>query len=259
MNIAIITIAGVSSRFNEGVDESVRQLKAIYYEENPHNTLLYHLIKKVEGMDKIILVTGYRHDSVLGYIEKYLPEALKKKIELIYNEHYGDWSSGYSLSLGIKRAVKEKPLSILFAEGDLDIDEPSFRKIASSTKDVISYNHQLIQSDKAVVAYQNAEHKVRYVYNKSHGLLTIEEPFTTLFNSGQIWKFFDIDLLELAEKEFEKLKESGTNLEIIGRYFQEKGADEVDLIEINEWVNCNTRDDYREILKKWRKGHEIIE
>ena len=60
MKAAIITVAGISSRFNEGVTEDRKELKAIYSENGSQNTLLYHLLLKCSYADKIILVGGYK-------------------------------------------------------------------------------------------------------------------------------------------------------------------------------------------------------
>ncbi len=46
MRIAIITNAGISSRFNEGIPEGEKKLKAIYHEGDMKNTLLYHQLIK---------------------------------------------------------------------------------------------------------------------------------------------------------------------------------------------------------------------
>lgn len=47
MKIAIITIAGISSRFNEGIKEDKKVLKCLYTEGGKEETLLYHLVKKM--------------------------------------------------------------------------------------------------------------------------------------------------------------------------------------------------------------------
>ena len=43
MRAAVITVAGISSRFNEGIEEDKKCLKAIYTEGNTSDTLLSHL------------------------------------------------------------------------------------------------------------------------------------------------------------------------------------------------------------------------
>ena len=41
MKAVIITVAGISSRFNEEIPEEQRKLKATYYEDEAKKTLLY--------------------------------------------------------------------------------------------------------------------------------------------------------------------------------------------------------------------------
>ena len=67
MKAAIITVAGISSRFNEGVPEDKKELKAIYTEGNEKDTLLYHLLLKCSFADKIIIVGGYKFEDLNKY------------------------------------------------------------------------------------------------------------------------------------------------------------------------------------------------
>ena len=255
MQIAIITVAGVSSRFNQGIKEEEKQLKAIYSEADPSQTLLSHMIKRCGFADKIIIVGGYKYEDLCGYIENQMPEAVRSKIITVYNDHFSDLPTGYSLYCGIKEAFKFKDAGIkgiVFAEGDLDVDDEAFSCVAGSEKTVLTYNHDVIRSNKAVVLYQNADGKYRYAFNSSHGFLKIEEAFSCLYNSGQIWRFHDAEKLQSAvDKYLEKDVADGTNLKIIEYYAEELDPEDVDIIGFNRWVNCNTREDYRMILKGW--------
>ena len=47
MKAAIITLAGISSRFNEGIPESEKIHKSIYFEGEKKDTILFHLLKKL--------------------------------------------------------------------------------------------------------------------------------------------------------------------------------------------------------------------
>lgn len=251
MKVGIITIAGLSSRFNEGIKEDQHKLKAIYHEGSARNTLLYHMLARLDTMDRVVLVAGYKKEDLLQYIDEVLPVEMKAKISVITNDHYDDWSSGYSLFLGIEEALKYEPESIIFAEGDLDIDDDSFARVVASDKNVVTCNHELIRSNKAVIGYCNEKGQYKYAFSVTHGLVEIDEPFELLFNSGQIWKFNNMEHLQEAYEAFFKSKESGTNLLIIADYFSKEVRDNIELLEFNTWVNCNTRDDYRCILKHW--------
>lgn len=192
MEVAIITVAGISSRFNEGVPVENQCLKAIYYEEDKTDTLLYHLVEQCMFADKIALVGGYQYDHLRMYCDS-LPPFMKDKLLFIYNKHFVDLASGYSLYMGVKEVLDQfkNVDKMLFVEGDLDIDKASFRKVIDAEANVLTYNSEAIYAKKAVVLYVDAEGHFKYAFNSSHGLLKIEDAFSLLFNSGQLWKFMD--------------------------------------------------------------------
>ena len=251
MKAAIITIAGISSRFNQGISPEEHILKAIYYEGNERNTLLYHMLERLYDTDVIVLVAGYKKEALQEYIDNVLSPDMQKKIIVAVNDHYADWSSGYSLFVGIDEALKYSPDCIIFAEGDLDVDNETLDLVNNSGKSVLTCNHDVIYSKKAVIGYRDVDGKYRYAFSTSHGAVSVDEPFTMLFNSGQIWKFTDIKLLKEANEDFEKVKETGTNLVIVADYFSKENPDNIDFIDFKRWINCNTREDYRNILAGW--------
>ena len=250
MKAAIITVAGISSRFNEGIPEDKKELKAIYSECEYKNTLLYHLLLKCEFADKIIIVGGYKFESLEQYYSK-LEEKLRSRIELVYNEHYQDLASGYSLYLGLQKAFEYDVKEVLFVEGDLDIDDASFNDVISSKKSVLTYTYELIYANKAVVLYQDDKGQYHYAFNSSHGLLSIDSPFSCILNSGQTWKFTNMDVLRRANDTFYKETKDGTNLRIIQNYLDK--SVEIELIPLKRWTNCNTRADYRRIVSYWEE------
>lgn len=252
MRAVIITIAGVSSRFNEGLPLREHSHKSIYHEGDRRNTLLYHLLEKCRFADRIILVGGSCFDEVKEYCSS-LPVAVKEKIKLVYNEHYADLASGYSLYLGLSSLFEEENnyQELLFVEGDLDIDRESFQKAVDCPGDVISYSYEPIYASKAVVLYQNAEGRYRYAFNSSHGLLQITEPFSMILNSGQMWKFTNMDLLQKANRKFYQEEKDGTNLRIIQNYLDNRRPEDITVVGLLRWTNCNTRQDYKKILAYW--------
>lgn len=256
MKVSIITVAGVSSRFNKDIPEENKMLKCLYCEGNPQNTLIYQMLKKLESYDKIIVVGGYKYSDLEEYLEMEIPDDLKEKILLVYNDHFSDLSSGYSLYLGVKEALDNFSdiEEILFVEGDLDIDDESFAKVIDADKNVLTYNHEPIYSNKAVVLYQNENDEYHYLFNSDHGNLTIDEEFKAIFNSGQTWKFTDMELLKIANDNFYENIIEDTNLGIIQKYFDLiENADDIEIIGLNHWVNCNTRKDYQFIKDYWEK------
>ncbi|MEE0901209.1 MAG: DUF6564 domain-containing protein [Methanobrevibacter sp.] len=254
MKVVIITVAGVSSRFNKDIPEDDKILKCLYYDGDSKNTLIYQMLKKSSYADKIVIVGGYKYSDLESYISENIPQDLKDKITLVYNDHYSDLSSGYSLYLGIDCALNKfnDIDEILFVEGDLDIDDESFEKVIKSPKNVLTFNHEPIYSNKAVVLYQNEEDEYHYLFNSDHGLLSMSEPFKAVFNSGQTWKFQDMGLLKIANDNFKENLIEDTNLGIIQKYFDlVENSDDIEIIGLNRWVNCNTRKDYQIIKNYW--------
>lgn len=256
MKIAIITVAGVSSRFNKDILDEKKILKCIYYEDNPKDTLIYHLIKKVEYADVIVIVGGYKYSDLENYIYNYLPNNIIEKILMVNNSHFFDLSSGYSLYLGINKAIStiSDIDEILFVEGDLDIDDESFLNVVNSNKNVLTFNYEPIYSNKTVVLYKNDKNRFCYAFNSQHGLLNINEAFECIFNSGQLWKFKDIDALKISNKFFKENSIEDNNLAIIQKYLDLlDDTESIEIIGLKHWVNCNTRDDYKIIKNYWNE------
>lgn len=248
MKVAIITIAGISSRFNEGIPDDKKELKAVYHEGDKRSTLLYHLLLKCAYADRIILVSGYKANSLEQYVQS-LEKELQDKITIVHNDHYEDLGSGYSLHLGINEALKNEPTEVLFVEGDLDIDDSSFARVIQAKGSALTYTYEPIYANKAVVLYKDGEGRYHYAFNSSHGLLSIDSPFSCILNSGQTWKFTDVDALKRANDKFLQEAKGDTNLRIIQNYL-DAGVD-VELIPLERWTNCNTREDYRKIVSYW--------
>ena len=78
MKISIITVAGVSSRFNKDIPEENKILKCLYYEENPQNTLIYQMLKKLDYCDRIIIVGGYKYSDLEEYVEQMMEPIIMK-------------------------------------------------------------------------------------------------------------------------------------------------------------------------------------
>ena len=174
---------------------------------------------------------------------------LQSKIAMARNDHFEDLGSGYSLYLGLEEAFKYEPDEVLFIEGDLDIDNDSFDRVVSSDKSVLTYTYEPIYANKAVVLYKDDAYRYRYAFNSSHGLLTIESPFSCIFNSGQTWKFKEVDKLKKANAKFYAEAKGDTNLRIIQNYL-DMGA-EATIVPLDRWTNCNTRNDYKKIVSYW--------
>lgn len=247
MKTAIIAVAGVSSRFNENESEPV--LKGIYTETDYRKTLLYSILRKCKGYDKVVLVGGYQYEQ----LEKYVSDCKGEfpfQIQLIYNPYYRELGTGYTLKIGLEQCLREKCSEITVIEGDLFFDEESFDRIKTARRNVATYNDKTIYSNKAVIAYVNQEKKLKYVFSTNHGAVEIKEPFLEIYNSGQIWKFTNTELVEKLLADLPKEVWEGTNLKFIEAYFSEIKEDEREMLPLKIWENCNTRLDYLKYAKQ---------
>lgn len=246
MKSLIITVAGMSSRFNKDTKEDV--LKCLYYEGKPENTLLsLQVHKTVDLVDEIIVVGGYKYDDLVAFIRDHMKD-VNKKMKVVYNDHYHDYGSGYSLIKGIE-VVSDQTNEITFIEGDLFFDTESVEMIINSPKDVISVNNEPILSSKAVALYFDANNYPHYIYDTSHSCLEIHEPFTAIYNSGQMWKFCNPTRVREICQFLTPEQEQGTNLEIVQKYFGAYLKTQLDIVRVNLWYNCNTVADYRAAIK----------
>ena len=246
MKSLIITVAGMSRRFNKDTKSDV--LKCLYYEDTPDCSLLSLQVHKCYGLvDEIIVVGGYKYENLEQFVRNEMKD-VNTKMKLVYNAHYHDYGSGYSLLKGIE-TVSDKANEIIFIEGDLFFDSESIEKLINSKKDAISINNEAILSNKAVALYVDANNYPHYIYDTSHSCIEIREPFTAIYNSGQMWKFVNPSRVKEICQFLTPEQEQGTNLEIIQKYFGAYQNSQLDIIRINLWYNCNTVADYREAIK----------
>ena len=69
---------------------------------------------------------------------------------------------------------------------------------------------------------------------------------------SRTWKFTDMVAMRRANTDFGELEKDGTNLRIIQRYIEAIPVNEIELIKLERWTNCNTKEDYRRIAHYWR-------
>lgn len=236
----------MSSRFNRDTKEDV--LKCLYYEDTPANSLLSLQVHKTfDLVDEIVVVGGYKYEELERFIRTEMKD-VNHKMKLVYNDHYSDYGSGYSLLKGIE-AIAEETQEIVFIEGDLFFNCESLEEMINSKKDVISVNNEPILSNKAVALYFDAQNYPHYIYDTSHSCLEIHEPFTAIYNSGQMWKFMNPSRVREICKFLTPEQEQGTNLEIIQQYFGTYKNSQLDIVRVSLWLNCNTVADYKVVLE----------
>ena len=242
MKILVITVAGSSTRFSKSIGKDC--LKCIYTEGGMEDSILYRLLSINKGYDRYVIVGGHRYEDLLSAIEQSFRE-FRDRIIMVRNERYAEYGSGYSLYLGLKKAMEYDPDEITFAEGDLALAEKDMDRVFFSKNDVITYNQRPIRSDESVVFYFDSEDRPKYVYDTNHKLLRIDEPFRSIYNSGQVWKFTDMSILKGIIDGMDENGWKDTNLIFINNYFSALSHDEMELVPLTKWVNCNTVSDYR--------------
>ncbi len=245
MRILLVTAAGMSSRFAASL--GMECLKCIYYKNNFEESMLYRMLHYDQSFDKYLIVGGYRWEELKEAVDTYFPE-LRSGITLIKNQKYNIYGSGFSLYLGLKEAIKIGFDELVFAEGDLLVDMESFRKVVCAQRDVVTYVRQNICADQSVAFYYDLQEHIHYVYDTSHHAFVIEEPFTGIFHSGQIWKFRDQERMEHVLGSMEEQELQGTNLVMIRNYFCDMPKEQYQMIELQRWVNCNTMDDFYQAM-----------
>lgn len=248
MKALIITVAGTATRFNR--DTQSPTLKCLYGIGSYKNTLLYQILDKAREFDEFVIVGGYLFDKLKSFVDENLLE-FKDKIKLINNPEYANFGSGYSLLLGLLYSCP-KAEEIIFVEGDLYYEKNDFEKIKQSPKSVFTVNHELITARKSVVVYEKEDGYLRYLYDTSHSYLYVPEPFLAIYNSGQVWKFQNIEKLTKTINSLTSEQTRGTNLEIIQGYFGDLDPCDYEMVEFNTWHNCNTIEDYKIVYSKMK-------
>lgn len=243
MTYAVITVAGISSRFNHGEETPV--LKCIYHTGDIKKTLLFSILKKCYGCKGVIVVGGYQFKELEKYTEDLRGE-FPFEIDVICNPYYETYGSGYSLKIGLQECYSKKDCTdVVFIEGDLFFDDESLAYIINGKKSIFTVNSDPIMSKKAVAVYVNEQNEIKYLYNTQHGLFLLTEPFSEIYNSGQVWKFSERNAAVQVMAEMEETEWHGTNLCFVERYFNHVSRENVEIVKFKRWMNCNTREDYR--------------
>lgn len=243
MRVLIITVAGMSERFSKSLGRKC--LKCIYYLNSIKESLLYRLVHQVTEVDKYIIVGGFMYDQLETVIGREFADCIDKMI-LVKNEKFEEYGSGYSLYMGLQKAMELDFDELIFAEGDLFVDTDSLQKVVASERDVITCNKEAILADKAVAFYYDEQYGIHYIYDTDHHVFQIKGSFLGIFNSGQIWKFTQADRVRTV---YTAIKDEwkGTNLVFIQRYFQGLDQKDYSIVQFEKWINCNTISDFKKI------------
>lgn len=244
MRILVVTVAGCSSRFSRSLGRE--QLKCIYYQNDISESLLYRMLHYRVSFDRYVIVGGFHFEELKEVLKKHFSDMMDRII-LVENEKYQEYGSGYSLYLGLD-AVKDLDFAeIVFAEGDLFVDEKSFQQVCASDRSVITCSPEAIYANKAVAFYYDMQYNIHYIFDTNHNALEIKEPFLGIFNSGQIWKFCRADGFAECFREMEPEDWQGTNLVFVQKFFARLAKEQYEIVTFQQWINCNTVQDLRGI------------
>lgn len=252
LKIMLITVAGMASRFSQSIGKPC--LKCLYHKFDIRESLLYHMLSQNLKIDKYVIVGGFQYDELKSAINQYFGE-FHDRIILVKNEKYKEYGSGYSLYLGLEAVREYDYEDLVFAEGDLWVDDESFKHIWNTYGNVITCNSETILADKSVAFYYDIQYHVHYIFDTEHSMLEIKEPFEGIFNSGQIWKFSQRDRVLEAMNRLTEEQWRQTNLCFIQQYFGELSRKEYEIVTFQKWINCNTIDDF-ESIERWNVQKE---
>jgi len=244
MKALIVAAAGMSTLFSRSLGREC--LKCLYYKNSVKESLLYRMLAQPAAFDRYIIIGGYKFQELKEMVESEF-QGIQREICLVYNEKFSEYGSGYSLFLGLKKALELCADEVVFAEGDLYVDRQSYMSVYRATGGVVTCNNEPISADRSVAFYFDRSDKVHYIYDTGHNALVIEEPFLSIYNSGQVWKFSDMGLWKEIIRLFGEKQWEGTNLVPIEAYFNRLGRNHYEVIQFRKWVNCNTVADFEAV------------
>lgn len=244
LRVLIIPAAGVASRFSKSLGREV--LKGIYFERSPEDAVLHRLIRMGEalGFHKIVVVAGFRIDELKLFLASHFPSV--PGLTLVENLRFDSTGTLYSFYMGLKEIFQAGGCEeVVLAEGDLTLDQASFKRVVQSNKDVLTSCPEPITADRSVAFYITNSGEVRFAYDVNHKVLHIPVPFRSIHNSGQVWKFRDMELLKSLFSELNPTLFTETNLGFIEEYFAKLPPESMEIIPFKEWQNCNTVEEFR--------------
>lgn len=246
----IITSAGCSTRFSRSIGRDVS--KVLYFEGDPKECLLgcqLELVKD-EGFDVIVIVGGYMFTQLRDFVASHYGS--DQRIKVVFNDKFREYGTCYSFACGLN-ALQDYDLDeIVFMEGDLAFDKATFTTIVSKDRDIITASQGVIHAETSVIFYVSMDNSLHYIYDARHEKLHINDSFIILGNSGQVWKFCDVNLLRKTVNMLGVGLCDDTNLLPVENYFNARGLKHVAFLTFDSWINCNTIDDYV-IIRKFKE------
>lgn len=252
--ILIVTCAGKATRFmNSLIERGLPPIHKCIAEVTPGNYLtsplgrLLHFSLPV--FEHIIVVTGYKSETIEEYINQHFPG--NDVIKSVYNK---DWNVGSvrSIQCGLEASKKyldfEKQL-VTFVEGDLLFDGETFCEIVESDKEIITHvNRGIIDMSKAVLC-TISDLQPFWRYSTNHNSISIQfANVSKIFESGQVWKFkMDKNDANWYLKNCYLSKDGETNLVPLNSRTWEG---DFQILTWKKWANVNTIEDLEKFYEK---------
>ena len=137
---AVILAAGIASRLRPLTDTTPKCLLKIGERcllERAFDALIQN------GFDEFIIVTGYRQQQIVDFLQTRYPE---RKVTFIYNDRYESTNNIYSLWLTRPYADEEE---VLLLDSDIVFDPQIVAKLLGSDKaDALALNRHELGRDK---------------------------------------------------------------------------------------------------------------
>ncbi len=195
---AVILAAGIAQRLRPLTDHTPKCLL-----EAGGKAILGHMLDQLSknGINNIIMVTGYREEMIQDYVKKFYPDLT---VKFITNPVYDCTNNIYSLWLA-EAELKEKPFLLL--DSDIVFDHRIIKALLESEHDnclAINSNYTLGEEEIKVVCTDN---------NRIRNISKIVDPATALGESIGI-ELFGSEGSKAIFAEIEQLIESekGRNL-----------------------------------------------
>jgi len=168
----VILAAGIGKRLKELTSKHTKCMVEIN-----GKTLIQRALENIDevGMDRIILVTGYKGDVLKEYVQSL---QIKTPIIFVHNEDYDKTNNIYSLSL-TKEYLQEQDTIVL--ESDIIFDASMLSTLVSRDEECITYVAKPQPwMDGTIVRLDKNHHIVEFMDANSYDLNNINDYYKTV-------------------------------------------------------------------------------
>lgn len=173
----VILAAGVGKRLKELTKDHTKCMVEIN-----GRTLIERALENLysAGMDRIIIVTGYKGDVLKEYVTKL---NVKAEIIFVHNENYNETNNIYSLWLTRDYLVQDDTIVL---ESDIIFDSSMFETLVKSDKDCVTFVAKPEPwMDGTIVRLDSHNNITEFIDNNSYDMNNINDYYKTV----SIYKF----------------------------------------------------------------------